>query len=307
MRNFSMKKFGTPMRAAPGVAIETVGLSSVGEPSVLRVGFERSTCLRPPPTASSSVPVSDSDFGFAEPRRSPLRPSPPRPPLPPLRFGAAGADGRSSPSELPPCWREGCSFWGVGGGLGVEEGVGTAVGTGSGVGVATGPRSVIDWTGAGRPGIWIDWTDEPGGTSTVIVSVCPVTSVTLTRWSSAEAGTTSAPNSAAAASAITGLRRLIGSCESPLPQYRRGFALVRRILRGGEGVVAPYWSNMAVAIQERLNGARLAPISQLFDDPIRLALELQRSDPLVEAQPPRRRAFLPNCATFPAQPTLEPA
>ena len=45
MRNFSMKKFGTPMRAGPGVASETVGLSSVGEPSVLRVGLDSSTCF----------------------------------------------------------------------------------------------------------------------------------------------------------------------------------------------------------------------------------------------------------------------
>src|SRR5215218_7233027 len=43
MRNFSMKKFGTPMRAGPGVASDTVGLSSVGEPSTLRVGLDSST------------------------------------------------------------------------------------------------------------------------------------------------------------------------------------------------------------------------------------------------------------------------
>ena len=43
MRNFSMKKLGTPMRAAPGSASETVGFSSVGEPSVWRVGLSRST------------------------------------------------------------------------------------------------------------------------------------------------------------------------------------------------------------------------------------------------------------------------
>ncbi len=37
-----MKKLGTPMRAAPGSASETVGFSSVGEPSVFRVGFSTS-------------------------------------------------------------------------------------------------------------------------------------------------------------------------------------------------------------------------------------------------------------------------
>ena len=45
MRNFSMKKFGTPGRAGPGVATDTVGFSSVGDPSVLRVGLSWSTCL----------------------------------------------------------------------------------------------------------------------------------------------------------------------------------------------------------------------------------------------------------------------
>ena len=37
MRNFSMKKFGTPIGAGPRSAIETVGLSSVGVPSASRI------------------------------------------------------------------------------------------------------------------------------------------------------------------------------------------------------------------------------------------------------------------------------
>src|SRR3954453_305190 len=35
MRNLSMKKFGTPIRAGPGVASEKVGFVGAGEPSVL--------------------------------------------------------------------------------------------------------------------------------------------------------------------------------------------------------------------------------------------------------------------------------
>src|SRR5213596_3266963 len=38
MRNFSMKKFGTPTRAAPGSASENVGLLGVGAPPVVVCG-----------------------------------------------------------------------------------------------------------------------------------------------------------------------------------------------------------------------------------------------------------------------------
>src|SRR5437588_10095442 len=40
MRNFSMKKFGTPIPAAPGWAREKVGLAGAGEPSGLTLGAE---------------------------------------------------------------------------------------------------------------------------------------------------------------------------------------------------------------------------------------------------------------------------
>ena len=59
--------------------------------------------------------------------------------------------------------------------------------------------------------------------------VWPVTSVTVTRCSSAEAGTPRTPNRAAAASAMTSFRRLIdGGAESPLAvgARRHGAALV---------------------------------------------------------------------------------
>src|SRR4051794_13342893 len=38
MRNLSMKKFGTPIAAAPGSACEKVGLAGVGTPSPWRIG-----------------------------------------------------------------------------------------------------------------------------------------------------------------------------------------------------------------------------------------------------------------------------
>ena len=208
MRNFSMKKFGTPIRAAPGVASETVGLSRVGDPSVLRVGFERSTrFLARSGVACSSVPLRASEFGLTAPSSPTIGVfSSPFEPLP-LSVPEGCVLSPSEAWSSPCCCWSGCSCAGAGT-SGVAVTVGTAVGTG--VAVAATPRSVIDCTGAGRPGIWSEPTEAPGGTSTVIVSVCPVTSVTETRCSSAEAGTTTTPNSAAAASAMTtGFRRLI--------------------------------------------------------------------------------------------------
>ena len=40
MRNFSMKKFGTPIGAGPGRAREKVGLSGVGAPPGVEVSDE---------------------------------------------------------------------------------------------------------------------------------------------------------------------------------------------------------------------------------------------------------------------------
>ena len=79
------------MRAAPGVASETVGLSSVGEPSVLRVGLERSTRFLARFFVCSSAPVSDSAFGSSAP--SPRSRLPP-PPSPLAWFGAVGLGRR---------------------------------------------------------------------------------------------------------------------------------------------------------------------------------------------------------------------
>ena len=53
MRNLSMKKFGTPIGAAPGMAIDVVGLSSVGRPPRPAVG--RAAASAPPPAGASSA------------------------------------------------------------------------------------------------------------------------------------------------------------------------------------------------------------------------------------------------------------
>jgi hypothetical protein len=110
---------------------------------------------------------------------------PPPPPLllpPPPLSPWSEPDGLSEPPPPPPC--DGASGVGADGSWGVGTG---SSGVGTGVGVSTGPRSVMLCTGAGRPGIWIWDTGVPGGTSTVTVSTCPVTSVTWTRCISAEA------------------------------------------------------------------------------------------------------------------------
>ena len=50
MRNLSMKKFGTPIGAAPGSASDIVGLASVGTPPALR------SCVRVASSRPSVLP-----------------------------------------------------------------------------------------------------------------------------------------------------------------------------------------------------------------------------------------------------------
>ena len=83
---------------------------------------------------------------------------------------------------LPSCFG---AAVGVGVAVASPVGAGSTVTTGGAVAVGEGvlstePRSTIEATGAGRPGIWSWSTGVPGGTSTVIVSCWPVTSVTRT-------------------------------------------------------------------------------------------------------------------------------
>ena len=77
-------------------------------------------------------------------------------------------------------------------GAGVRVGAGVAVTVGVGVGVATGPRSTTCCTGAASGGSAMSLTEVPAGTSTVSSTVSPLVSVTASRCSSAEAGTTTA-------------------------------------------------------------------------------------------------------------------
>ena len=161
------------MRAAPGVAMETVGLASAGEPSAFC--SELSTCFA---GSSSSLPFRASEFGSSA-RSSPtlgsrcLR-----------RGGCSGCPGVAVAVGVAVD----CSGGAVGStvGSGVRVGVSVCAGVslgmavGVGVGVSTGPRSVTDCTGAGSAGSSIDSTEEPGGTSIVSVSCSPVTSVTET-------------------------------------------------------------------------------------------------------------------------------
>jgi hypothetical protein len=79
--------------------------------------------------------------------------------------------------------------------VGVAVGMGTlgTVGVGTAVGTCTGPRSWIAWTAAPRLGSDAAETEPPAGTSTWTFTTFPVTSVTRTLWSSAEAVLTRTP------------------------------------------------------------------------------------------------------------------
>src|ERR687890_1546044 len=57
MRNFSMKKFGTPGRAGPGVETEYDGSAGAGEPSGLRCGCAGSTVGASSPASTCALPL----------------------------------------------------------------------------------------------------------------------------------------------------------------------------------------------------------------------------------------------------------
>src|SRR3954452_3697751 len=62
MRNFSMKKFGTPIGAGPGTATESVGLVGVGTPCAVRSLAARSFAFLT--LSSTSVLVLPSAWGL---------------------------------------------------------------------------------------------------------------------------------------------------------------------------------------------------------------------------------------------------
>src|SRR4051794_27531729 len=139
MRNFSMNKLGTPMRAAPGCASEIVGFWSVGEPSVLRVGFDGSGVA-----ARLTLPTCDSAFAST------------------VGEAPVGADGVCTLLPLrfgvEPLWDE-LSFPPA---AGEADGEGLGEGEGLGDGVAV-------WVGEGTAGV------APG----VAVAVAPAVAVAV--------------------------------------------------------------------------------------------------------------------------------
>src|SRR3954462_1167156 len=123
-----MKKFGTPIGAAPGCASEKVGLSSVGAPSIARPRTLSATfflaCRLSSETSFLLLRLPALNFLLPAGRPEPAWPEPPW-----LRFGAPGL---SLPSGV-----------GVALGFGLVSGtVGTAGGGGGGGGGAgrVGPR-----------------------------------------------------------------------------------------------------------------------------------------------------------------------
>ena len=128
-----MKKFGTPIGAAPGSASEKVGLSSVGEPSSARPGcFARAFFLASRSSSATSFLL--------------LR----LPALNCLFFAGAPVEASGFFLSAPGCSRLGAPGDSLPSGVGVEVGFGApgtpgTVGTGTvgagafGVGVAIGP------------------------------------------------------------------------------------------------------------------------------------------------------------------------
>src|SRR5690242_9100633 len=133
MRKWSMKKFGTPICAGPGVASEKVGFAGVGAPLACCGGggaaFFCAGLTRPEPDAWLSA-----------------LPAVPEPELPVRVAGDDGAFGFACPPELGFGLAVGV---GVGFGFGFGFGVGVTVifgtvGTAVGVAVGIAPRSWID-------------------------------------------------------------------------------------------------------------------------------------------------------------------
>ena len=131
MRNLSMKKFGTPMRAGPGVDSEKVGLAGVGEPSGFVARSAASLTLsRARPHARAQVAVGPVDGALVAGvdrraawscrcRRPRCRRRPPPPPLSPPPCCVAGRADRASGTSTSGRSTSGTSTGGtVGSGVG---------------------------------------------------------------------------------------------------------------------------------------------------------------------------------------------
>src|SRR5436189_3493979 len=68
MRNFSMKKFGTPIGAGPGVAEEKLGFCGVGVPSGLVSAFGDDDLLLRGPVRPPSPPPAGREAVCSDPR-----------------------------------------------------------------------------------------------------------------------------------------------------------------------------------------------------------------------------------------------
>ena len=262
MRNFSMKKFGTPMRRRAGRrerdrrVVERRRAVGVAR----RVGLVDLLVVLPRPAPRArrerlGVRVERSAAGLGRRRlRAACRPCP---------------RARAGPARRRRARRVA-----AGAGAGVRSGSASASvgrrrravgrGGGVGVGVATGPRSAIDCTGAGRPGISIDSTERAGRhvdgqRERLARDQRDGDAVQLGGGGHdehAEHGGGGERDDQLPSShwvMRVPLSRSIGALHRP----------VRRFLRP-EGVAAPYWSNIAVAIQERLNAGRIAPFLASF-------------------------------------------
>src|SRR3954452_11749344 len=180
MRNFSMKKFGTPIGAGPGRARLKVGSAAVGAPSGWRV-LPLSTLAEPVAslTAPATWSLAPSTLSLA------------------LRLAWPVVFWADCCGELV----DGAAGWGAAGfwAGSCAGGAGSLLGPvseGGGVAGACG-TSETEAIGVVMPGILIWSIGVPGGTSTVTVSVWPVTSVTSSVRCSADAGMTEAPTPAA--------------------------------------------------------------------------------------------------------------
>src|SRR3954452_20921478 len=152
MRNFSMKKFGTPTGAGPGRAKEKVGFVGVGAPPVSRAGagVSRFSSAASVPRLPSMTSVG-STLLLLERSRSGRD-------LEDSSFaGALGAvdDGAGAAGAASPVVAgAGCDWSGCGAGL---TSTGDVAGAG---GLASETPMIGPWT----PGIWIWSSGVPGGT-----------------------------------------------------------------------------------------------------------------------------------------------
>src|SRR4051812_14899613 len=164
-----MKKFGTPGLAAPGCASEYVGsLLAGGCAWSSGAGVARGVGVG---VGVATLPVSDSVLAAPEGWLTAA----------PVFCWACGLGFATRFFVLPFADFEFGAAVALGSAVGVGAAVTATVGAAVGVGVeSVEPRSTIEATGAGRPGICSWSTGVPGGISTVIVSCWPVVSVTRT-------------------------------------------------------------------------------------------------------------------------------